>query len=98
MLQTYRRLLVGTCAAAGAVAFGPFAAAAIVAGGNGTQNITSAGTVSQFTNVGQLNGSSGVYLGNGVVLTAAHVGAGTIFLQGVPYNAVSGSDVRLVDP
>ena len=35
--------------------------------------------------VGTVNGASGVYLGDGFVLTAAHVGAGTIDLDGVAY-------------
>src|SRR5258708_33602527 len=35
-----------------------------------------------WANVGQVNGPSGVYLGAGWVLTAAHVGAGNINLNG----------------
>jgi hypothetical protein len=41
--------------------------------------------------VGNVNGASGVYMGNGWVLTAAHVGAGTFLLGGSSYSAVSGS-------
>ena len=45
--------------------------------------------------VGTVNGvnstASGVYLGNGWVLTAGHVGAGTFTLQGTAYAAVNGS-------
>lgn len=41
--------------------------------------------------VGSVNHASGVYLGNGWVLTAAHVGAGTFTLQGITYTAVAGS-------
>jgi len=41
--------------------------------------------------VGQINGASGVYLGNGWVLTAAHVGAGSFLLDGTTYSVVSGS-------
>jgi hypothetical protein len=36
--------------------------------------------------VGQVNGASGVYLGNGWVLTAGHVGAGNFSLGGFTYN------------
>ena len=36
--------------------------------------------------VGQVNGASGVYLGNGWVLTAAHVGAGNFTLAGNTYD------------
>ena len=45
--------------------------------------------------VGDVNGASGVFLGdyggNYWVLTAAHVGAGSFVLNGVTYNAISGS-------
>jgi hypothetical protein len=83
---------------AGIASMAPAAGAAIVAGGDGTQNTTAAGTVVQFNNVGTLGVGSGIYLGDGVVLTAAHVGAGTIVIGGTPYTPVAGSDVRLVDP
>lgn len=45
--------------------------------------------------VGSVGGASGVYLGNGWVITAAHVGlsTGTYTLTGVTYNIVSGSAV-----
>jgi hypothetical protein len=55
-----------------------------------------------WANVGQLNGASGVYLGHFTsgdwVLTAAHVGAGSINLGGVSYAAVSGSAIQLTNP
>jgi hypothetical protein len=41
--------------------------------------------------VGQVNGASGVYLGNGWVLTAGHVGAGDFTLNGTDYSVASGS-------
>ena len=41
--------------------------------------------------VGQVNGSSSVYLGNGWVLTAGHVGMGNFILGGTTYTAVAGS-------
>ena len=41
--------------------------------------------------VGQAAGASGIYLGNGWVLTAAHVGIGAFILNGVTYQAVAGS-------
>ena len=39
-----------------------------------------------FGYVGKLNGSTGVYLGYGWVLTANHVGAGTFALDGTNYS------------
>ncbi|MGE9295203.1 MAG: PEP-CTERM sorting domain-containing protein [Puniceicoccales bacterium] len=55
-----------------------------------------------FAYVGQVNGSTGVYLGNGWVLTADHVGAGTFNLGGTNYgfngtdsHQIGGVDLRL---
>jgi hypothetical protein len=44
-----------------------------------------------FEHVGKIGGTTGVYLGEGWVLTAGHVGAGEIWLEGVKYPAVAGS-------
>jgi hypothetical protein len=41
--------------------------------------------------VGQVNGASGVYLGNGWVLTAGHVGPGGFTLNGTSYALISGT-------
>lgn len=55
-----------------------------------------------FANVGQVNGSTGVYLGNSWVLTANHVGAGNFSIGGQTYNfngvdshQIGGVDLRL---
>lgn len=48
-----------------------------------------------FDHVGHIRGTSGVYVGGGWVLTAAHVGAGDFWLDGVRYPAVPDSWVRL---
>ena len=46
-----------------------------------------------WSHVGKIGRSSGVYLGNGYVLTAAHVGSGTFTLpDGSRYEAVPGSE------
>lgn len=46
-----------------------------------------------WLNMGMLNQSTGVYLGNGYVLTAAHVGPGLFYLQdGSCYHPVPGSE------
>jgi hypothetical protein len=47
--------------------------------------------------VGQIGGASGVYLGNGWVLTAGHVGGGNFTLGGVTYNLVTNSAVTLTN-
>jgi hypothetical protein len=48
--------------------------------------------------VGSCNGLSAVYLGNGWVLTANHVGAGDSSFENVLYPWAIGSDVRLQNP
>ena len=55
-----------------------------------------------FNYVGQVNGSTGVYLGNNWVLTADHVGTGSFTLGGTTYNyngtdsyQIGGVDLRL---
>ncbi|MGI8964554.1 MAG: trypsin-like serine protease [Limisphaerales bacterium] len=69
--------------------------AVIVYGGNGTQNTTAPTDDPGWNNVGVIGGgATGVYLGNRWVLTANHVGAGSILLAGTNYNP-SGSSVRL---
>ena len=55
-----------------------------------------------FANVGQVNGSTGVYLSGGWVLTADHVGAGSFVSNGQSYGyngvdsyQINGTDLRL---
>jgi hypothetical protein len=48
-----------------------------------------------FDHVGRIAGTTGVYLGDGWVLTAAHVGAGEFRLGDASYPAVEGSWVRV---
>lgn len=52
-----------------------------------------------FGYVGKVNGSTGVYIGNGWVLTADHVGAGTFNLGGVnySYDGVNSHQINNVD-
>lgn len=70
--------------------------AVIVGPGDGTGNTTGSGMSSGWDYVGTVDGASGVYLGNGWVLTAAHVGgisAGStpFTLSGTTYIADSGA-------
>ena len=50
-----------------------------------------------FANIGQLNGATAIYLGNRWVLTASHVGAGTVVLGGNAY-ANTGPVTQLQNP
>ena len=46
-------------------------------------------------NLGVRGGLSAIYLGNGVVLTANHVGAGDVSFGGTVYPYLPGTAVRL---
>ena len=73
----------------------PDAQAVIIVTGDGSGNTTAPSDDPGFTSVGSVNGLSGVYLGNGWVLTANHVGSGPMVFDGVTYPAVPGSWQRL---
>jgi hypothetical protein len=51
-----------------------------------------------FEHVGKIGGTTGVYLGDGWMLTAGHVGAGDVWLDGATYAAVAGSWTQLRGP
>jgi len=70
-------------------------AAVIIVTGDGTGNTTAPSDDPGFDNVGSVNGLSGVYLGNGWVLTAGHVGSGPMVFGGVTYSPVPGSFQKL---
>ncbi len=71
--------------------------AVLIAGPDGTINVTPPSPDPGFANVGDLNSLSGVYVGNGWVLTARHVGVATIELDGIPYDPVPGSQQDFTD-
>jgi len=52
-----------------------------------TGNTTAPGDDPGFANIGTLNGASAIYLGGRWVLTASHVGSGTVFFGGSPFTA-----------
>jgi hypothetical protein len=62
-----------------------------------TGNTTAPGDDPGFANIGQLNGASAIYLGNRWVLTASHVGSGTVVLGGNAY-APTGPVTQLTNP
>ncbi len=69
------------------------AAAVLISTGDGTGNTSppSAAEDPGFNHVGTISSLSGVYVGNGWVLTAGHVGIGPISLMGITYEPVPGS-------
>jgi hypothetical protein len=73
--------------------------AVLIATGDGTGNVTAPADDPGFANVGsRTTGLTVVYLGYGWVLTADHVGAGDVILDGQTYQAVPGSAVRVRNP
>jgi hypothetical protein len=67
------------------------AQAVIVASGTGTQNTTAPLDDPGWANLGIRGGLSAVYLGNRWIVTAAHVGIGSVTFGGVPYDAIPGT-------
>ena len=78
----------------------PLASSAVViVTGDGTGNTTVPPDDPGFANVGVTSsGQTGVYLGDGWVLTANHVGEVAVTLNGISYPPVVGSKVRLQNP
>ncbi|HEY4312540.1 MAG TPA: dockerin type I domain-containing protein [Pirellulales bacterium] len=80
------------------------ARAVILGTGDGLENTTAPANDPGFENVGILGSGSAVYLGNGWVLTAAHVYNGSSgvptesWFNGLPYQNVPGSGVQLTNP
>ena len=64
---------------------------------NSTTNTSDPGGGVPWANVGSVNGGSGTYLGNGWVLTAAHVGAGPIAFDSGAFQP-DGRVIRLSNP
>lgn len=98
-LITASGLARATAAAGGVLALialaAPPAPAVLIDTGDGTGNTTAPASDPGFANVGVVNGLTGVYVGNGWVLTANHVGEHPITLGGVTYAPVAGSKVQL---
>ncbi|MEE3327844.1 MAG: trypsin-like peptidase domain-containing protein [Myxococcota bacterium] len=69
--------------------------AVLIDSGDGTGNITAPANDPGFDHVADIKGLAGVYLQNGWVLTAYHVGSGDIELKGVTYDFVPGSFQRV---
>ena len=69
------------------------AQAVIVASGDGTQNTTAPPPLDDpgWANLGIRGGLSAVYVGNRWVVTAAHVGLGSVTFGGVSYDAIPGT-------
>ncbi len=74
------------------------ASAVIIASGDGTGNTTPPPDDPGFAHLAQLDWLNGVYIGNGWVLTANHVGIRDAVLGGQVYEAVAGSRIRLSNP
>jgi hypothetical protein len=66
-------------------------ARALVVDGDPELEQRAPGSGTGFEHVGKIGGTTGVYLGDGWVLTATHVGAGDLWLDGARYPAVPGS-------
>ncbi|XAL98911.1 PEP-CTERM sorting domain-containing protein [Phycisphaeraceae bacterium D3-23] len=98
-----RAVLPTTAAALAACLCVGHAGAVVVAGDPGQnapdQTAAPAGFEDAWGRIGSLGGGSGVYLGNGYVLSARHVGGGNNFIvDGVNHARIFGSSVTLTNP
>jgi hypothetical protein len=71
------------------------AGAVLIASGDGTGNTSAPLDDPGFAHVGDRGGLTAVYIGDGWVLTANHVGTGSLTLGGVTHSVVAGSAIRL---
>jgi hypothetical protein len=74
------------------------ARAVLIDSGDGTGNTTAPADDPGWDNVGARGTLNGVYLGYGWVLTAAHVGFGSVNLGGTLYPTVAGSKHTIQNP
>jgi hypothetical protein len=93
--------VVGDLALATALLVATFVAPAgalVVAPDRGSEDTTRPSDDPGWSNVGTVWGLTGIYLGNGWMLTAGHVGAGPVVLGSRKFNAVPDSTVQLRNP
>ncbi len=79
------------------LAWTQFASAVVINSATGTGNTNAPGDDPGWLNIGVLGVGTGIYLGEGWVLTASHVGAGTISLAGMSYAPLAGTTVQLTN-
>jgi len=75
----------------------PAAQAVVISTASGDGNTNAPVDDPGWANIGIRGGGTGIYLGNTWVLTASHVGAGSITLGGISYGALAGSTVQLTN-
>jgi len=98
--RPFRGVTIAACGCVGLVVFlatPRIAPAVIIDTVTGTGNTTAPADDPGWANVGRLGIGTGVYLGNDWVLTANHVGGGSIVLNGGTYAMLAGSGTRLTN-
>jgi hypothetical protein len=76
------------------ILIGTASSAVLIDGLDGDRDV-SPFPISELDNIGLRGGACAIYLGNGIVLTASHVGAGSVAFGGVVYPYVPGTAVQL---
>jgi hypothetical protein len=92
MLPSAMRALLSSLLVLGLAAAAP---AVLIDSGDGSGNTTAPVPDPGWSHVGLRGGLTAVYLEDGWVITANHVGAGDVVLGGITYALVPGSSVRL---
>ena len=70
----------------------------VISSGDGSGNTSAPGDDPGWANVGTRGGATAVYLGNRYVITANHVGAGSVVLGGTTYSMEPGTEDRIQNP
>jgi len=70
----------------------------IISSGDGSGNTSAPADDPGFANLGTRGVGGAIYLGNRYVLTANHVGAGSVNFGGTTYSAESGTTTRIANP
>jgi hypothetical protein len=93
-LATRAGVLLALATLVGATVAAP-ACALVVVSDRGSENVTAPSDDPGWANVGTVWSLTGIYLGNGWMLTASHVGAGPVVLGGRTFAPVPDSTVQL---
>lgn len=95
-----RRVVANALLLAASIVSSPLGAAraVIIETGDGTGNVTAPSDDPGWANLATRSNLTAVYLGRRWMLTANHVGAGNVVLEGQTYSPVPGSAIRFENP
>lgn len=72
--------------------------AVVIKSGNGSGNVTAPEDDPGFANIGRIKSGTGIYLGNRWVMTANHIGVGSVTFGDETFEPVPGEAARVTNP